>query len=58
VTAVVAELVLLTLAMLTVMIVSAIASRVQHLTPVLVGKMLQFAFVAQGLRHLMPLQQY
>jgi hypothetical protein len=57
VAAVVAELVLLALAMLTVMIVAVITSSVQPLTPTLVGKMSQFAFLAHALRQLMPLWQ-
>jgi hypothetical protein len=49
-TAVVAELVLLALAMLTVTIVAVVTSSVQPLTPALVGKTLQFAFVMYALR--------
>jgi hypothetical protein len=50
VTALVAELVLLASAMLTVMIVVVLALSVQPLTPALVGKTLQFAFVAHALQ--------
>ncbi len=56
-TAVVTELVLLTLAMLTVTIVAIVVSSVQPLTLALVGKRLQFALVMHALRQLMPLQQ-
>jgi hypothetical protein len=55
-TAIVKELLVLASAMLTVMIVAIIALSVQPLTPLLVGKMLQFAFVLHALRRLMPLQ--
>ncbi len=58
VTAVVAELVLLTSAMLTVMIVAVVALSVQPLTPALVRKISHFAFVAHALRRMTPLRQY
>jgi hypothetical protein len=49
-TAFVAELVLILPAMLTVTIVTIIALSVQPLTPALVGKTSQFAFVAHALQ--------
>jgi hypothetical protein len=58
VTPVLAELVLLALVMLTVTIVAIVALSVQPLTPALVGKTLQFAFVAHALRQLTSLRQY
>ncbi len=56
-TAVVAELVLLVSTMLMVTIVAVVASSVQPLAHVLVGKTMQFAFVVHMLQQLMPLQQ-
>ncbi len=52
------ELVLLASAMLKVMIVAVVALSIRPLTPALVGKTLQFAFVAQALQRLMSLWQY
>ncbi len=55
-TTVVAELVLLASAMLMVTIDAVVPSSVQPLTPVLVGKTSQFAFVTHALWQLMPLR--
>jgi hypothetical protein len=49
-TPVVAELVLLALAMLMLIIVAVVALSIQHLAPMLVGKTMQFAFVAHAFR--------
>jgi hypothetical protein len=57
-TAVVVVLVLLTSAMLMVTIVAIVAASVQCLTPALVGKTLQFAFVVHVFQQLTPLRQY
>ena len=57
-TAIVAELVLLALAMLTVTIVAIVPLSIGPLTPVLVGKTLQFTFVMHALWRLMPMRQY
>jgi hypothetical protein len=57
VTTIIVELVLLAPAMLTVAIVAVVALSVQPLTPALVGKTLQFAFIVHTLRQLMPLWQ-
>jgi hypothetical protein len=55
----VAELLLLFVsAMLTVTIVAIVALSVWPLSPALVGKTLQFAFVVHALLRLMPLRQY
>jgi hypothetical protein len=54
-TAIVVELVLLALAMLMVTIVAVVALSIQPVAPALVGKMLQFAFVAHTLQILMLL---
>jgi hypothetical protein len=51
-------LLLFALAMLTVTTVAVIALSLRPLTPALVGKMLQFAFVALALRRWTPLPQY
>jgi hypothetical protein len=56
VTTVVPELVLLALFMLMVMIDAVVVLYVQPLTPALVGKMLQLAFVVHALWQLMPLR--
>jgi hypothetical protein len=56
-TAFVAELVLLVLAMLTVRIVTIVASSVRPLAPELDRKMMQFVFIVHALRQLTPLWQ-
>jgi hypothetical protein len=56
--AIVTDLVLLAPVMQTVTIVAVVALSVQPLTPALVGKTLQFAFIVHALRRLTPLQQY